>query len=287
MSGAGRRPTPLDEATLISRAALENVPPDPADGFFQRGCWLRRVNGDPAIVLGGGRALLLEIAHPLVAAGVAEHSNFRSDPFGRMQRTLRAMSAITFEDRASGLAAIRAIDRAHAAVRGTLARDVGRFRAGTAYCAADPEAMRWVWATLVDTAVTVYRHFVADLSAGELDAYYADHTGVARLLGIPGTILPATWPEFERWFDSMIDGEELAVDDRAREIADALLNASLPADNAKAVRILTTALLPQGLRDDFGLDWNDEKAERFAALVRSVQSLRRRGGAVDAEPDPG
>jgi uncharacterized protein (DUF2236 family) len=285
---SGDRPTlPLEDAELIARAGIENLPRDPADGFFQPGCWLHRVSRDPAIVLGGGRALLLEVAHPVVAAGVAEHSNFRRDPFGRMQRTLRAMSAITFEDRASGFAAVRAIERVHASVRGAFTQEIGVFRAGTPYSAADPHAMRWVWATLVDTAVAVYRLFVGDLSDDALDAYYTDHTGVARLLGIPGAILPASWPEFERWFESVIDGEELAVDDRAREIADAVLHAPLPEANTKAVRILTTALLPERLREAFGLDWNDAKAERFAALVRSVRGLRRQGGAVDAEPDRG
>jgi uncharacterized protein (DUF2236 family) len=222
-----------------------------------------------------------------VAAGVAEHSNFRGDPFGRLHRTLRAMSAITFEDRAAGFAAVRSIERAHAAVRGTLDRDVGMFPAGTVYSANDPESMRWVWATLVDTAVTMYRHFVAELAAAELAAYYSDHRSIARLLGIPEAILPPTWPEFEGWFAATVAGDVLAVDDRAREIADAVLGSSLPTADAKAIRILTTGLLPEHLRRAFGLDWNPEKEARFAGLIGSVRGLRRSENAVDAEPDPG
>jgi len=285
MPVAESRSAPLDDAALLARAGLENLPRDPAQGFFRADSWLRRVNAEPVIVLGGGRALLLEIAHPWVAAGVAEHSDFRRDPLGRMQRTLGAMSAIVFQDRGAGLAAVRSIEAAHAGVRGTIVRHVGGECVETVYAASDPEAMRWVWATLVDTAVVVYRHFVAELSAEALEGYYADQAGVARLLGIPGEILPADWPDFERWFESMIDGGELAVDDRAREIAAAVLHGPLPEANARAVRILTTALLPERLREAFGLDWNAARAERFAALVRSVRRLRDPAGAVDGGPE--
>jgi uncharacterized protein (DUF2236 family) len=231
--------------------------------------------------------LLLEIAHPLVAAGVAEHSNFRGDPFGRLQRTLGAMRAITFGDRTAGFAAVRAIERAHAVVHGTLAKDVGIFRAGTAYSASDPESMRWVWATLVETAVTMHRRFVGELASEAVSAYYADHLGVARLLGIPAAILPASWTEFETWFDDTIAGDALAVDERARDIADAVLQGSLPAADAKVIRILTTGLLPERLRRAFGLEWNDAKAERFAKLIASVRGLRSGAAALDGESEPG
>ena len=75
-------PLPADDAELLAFAGLSDPPP-PDEGLFRRGCWLRRVSAEPVLLFGGGRALLLEIAHPLVAAGVAEHSSYRSDPFGR------------------------------------------------------------------------------------------------------------------------------------------------------------------------------------------------------------
>jgi len=85
----------------------------------------------------------------------------------------------------------------------------------------------------------------------------------------------------------MLGGEELAVDDRAREIAHAVLHAPMSDANAKAVRILTAALLPENLRSAFRLEWNDAKAERFEALIRSVRGLRADTGTVDAGRDPG
>jgi len=276
------RPGEPDDAALLQRAAFGDLPSDPADGFFQPDCWLRRISGQPVAILGGGRALLLEIAHPVVAAGVAEHSNFRRDPFGRLQRTLGAMRAITFEDRASGFAAVRAIERAHAVVHGTFDRPVGRHAAGSAYSAADPDAKRWVWATLVDTAAAVYRRFVGDLSAPALEAYYADYCAIARLLGVPAQQVPPSWEAFEAWFSSTLSGDTLHVDDRALEIAGAVLHGPLPEQDAKAVRLFTTALLPDRLRRDFGLDWSEARQARFRALEVSVRALR---GGVDAEPE--
>ena len=88
---------PEDDADLLAHAQPEG-PDAGARGLFRDDSWLRRVSGAPVAIFGGGRALLLEVAHPFVAAGVAEHSAYRTDPFGRLQRTLAAMQAITFGD---------------------------------------------------------------------------------------------------------------------------------------------------------------------------------------------
>ncbi len=76
-----------DDEELLRRAGIVDPPPA-IEGLFHEGCWLRKISREKVLLFGGGRALLLEVAHPLVAAGVADHSNFREDPFGRLQRTL-------------------------------------------------------------------------------------------------------------------------------------------------------------------------------------------------------
>ncbi|MFQ5416982.1 MAG: oxygenase MpaB family protein [Myxococcota bacterium] len=174
---------------------------------------------------------------------------------------LAAMSAITFGDRSAALAAARAIERAHAAVAGTLPHDVGRYRAGSCYSALDPEAAA--------------------------EEYYADHCAIARLLGIPRTRLPASWRAFGRYFEGMLSGGDLAADDTAREIAQSVLSTAAGRD-AEIARIFTTALLPPVLRDAYGLRWRPEHEARFAALVRSVGGLRRAepvAPSVDADPE--
>jgi len=274
----------LDDAALLARAAIARLPEDPASGLFEPDCWLRRISGESVVLLGGGRALLLEVAHPVVAAGVAEHSDFRADPFGRLERTLAALRAITFLDRAAALAAVREFEHAHTRVVGVLPGDGSSRRAGTPYSAADPDARRWVWASLVDSAVAIYECFVADLEPAALEAYYRDHCAIARLLGIPAERLPPDWPGFRAFFDRTVDGDELVVDDRAREIAAAVLAPPAGTANAKLVRILTAALLPEPLRSAYGLDWGPEKERRFESLVASVRRLRGRDpGATDAE----
>jgi uncharacterized protein (DUF2236 family) len=271
------RPLPADDEALLALAGLD-VLAAPADGLFREDGWLRRVSREPVLLFGGGRALLLEVAHPLVAAGVAEHSAFRQDPFGRLQRTLAAMSALTFGTRDEALEAARSVERAHRRVRGTLPEAVGPFAAGTPYSGRDPELVRWVWATLVDTALAVYRDFVGPLSAEAVQDHYRDQCVIARLLGVPPEILPPDAPAFRAWFDAALEGDVLCVGSAGREIAEAVLDA--PAATGGPVRTITAALLPPRLRDAFGLRWSPERAARYRGLADAVRGLRR--GPVDA-----
>ena len=107
-------------------------------------------------MLGGGRALLMQVAHPLIAAGVAAHSGFQQAPLTRLTRTLELMLTIVFADGRDALAAVRAIARVHRRVHGRLETAVGPFRRGTPYDAADPALLLWVHATLVDSALVAY-----------------------------------------------------------------------------------------------------------------------------------
>jgi uncharacterized protein (DUF2236 family) len=261
---------PEDDEALLARAGLGELPPA-EEGLFREGCWLRRVSGEPVLLFGGGRALLLEVAHPLVAAGVAAHSQFRSDPFGRLQRTLDAMSAITFRDRATALAAARSVERTHTRVVGRLSYTTARLPQGTPYAGRQPDLMFWVWATLVDTAAAMYERFVEPLAPEALDAYYADHRVVARILGVPEALVPATWPGFRAGFDAILDSDTLEVTPEAREIADAVLGVP----GLGPARLVTAGLLPPRLRDAFGLSWSDENERALEDLSTSVRGLRR------------
>jgi uncharacterized protein (DUF2236 family) len=265
---------PDDDAGLLALAGVQDPPP-PEEGLFRRGCWLRRVSGEPVLLFGGGRALLLEVAHPLVAAGVAEHSSYRTDPFGRLQRTLEAMSAIVFRERAAALAAARGVERVHARVTGVLAEPAGRFAAGTRYSARDPELMLWVWATLVDTALEVYQRFVEPLAPEARDAYYADHRCVARVLGVPDAVVPETWGDFRAWFDAQVESDALAVTPAGHAIAASVLEPAAAIADARRLRLITTGLLPPRLREAFGLAWDEASNAKLAALCASVRALRR------------
>jgi uncharacterized protein (DUF2236 family) len=265
--------TANDDEALLARSGIVELPPAHV-GLFRSDGWLRRINAEPSLLFGGGRALLLEVAHPLVAAGVAEHSNFRGDPFGRLQRTLDAMRTIAFGDRRAALGAARSVERAHGRVHGVLAADAGRYPAGTPYSGRDPEPVRWVWATLVDTALQVYQEFVAPLSDAACEAYYAEQCGIGRLLGVPAADVPPDHAAFRAWFDAYVESDALCVTPVSQEIAAAVLAPQGGFSDGGRVRLITAALLPERLRDAFGLRFEAAQRARFDSLLRSVRSLR-------------
>lgn len=267
---------PLDDDALLAQAGIDPSLPV-AEGLFRAEGWLRRIHAEQALLFGGGRALLLEVAHPLVAAGVAEHSRFRTDPLGRLRRTLDAMHAIGFGDRTAALAAARSVERAHARVHGRLAEGAGAWPAGTPYHGREVALVIWVWATLVDSALCVYERFVAPLSSEARETYYTEQCVIARLLGAPRESLPADHAAFRAWFDGCVAGDALCVTPVAREIADAVLTPPPGVADAAMVRLITAALLPERLRADFGLSFEAAECTRFDALVASVRKLRAAG----------
>src|SRR5216117_2677814 len=123
------------------RAACRRTVIDPRRGLFGPESVVRRVNREAVLLLGGGRALLLQVAHPLVAAGVAAHSRFRQRPLERLWRTLDLMLTLVFADAARAIGAVREIEHVHARVRGVLDAGVGPFARGTPYDASEPRLL--------------------------------------------------------------------------------------------------------------------------------------------------
>ena len=234
------------------------------------------------LIFGGGRALLLEVAHPLVAAGVAQHSDFRRDPFGRLQRTLAAMSTLVFRERTAALAAARSVERAHLRVTGTLAAAAGKYAAGTVYRGRDPELMRWVWATLLDTALVVYQRFVDPLSPEALASYHLEQAALARVLGVPAALVPDRPESFQEFMAETLEGSVLFVTAEAREIAQAVLGTQAGAWS-DTVRLLAVGLLPDRLRREFELPWDAGREDALQALEGQVRTSRSQApGPVDA-----
>lgn len=216
----------------------------------------RRVHHEAALLLGGGRALMMQIAHPLVAEGVARFSNFRKDPLGRLWRTLELTLTVSFRSAAEAVAAVNAIDRAHARVHGELSERVGPFPAGTRFDGLDPDLMFWVHATLVDSAMLVYERFVAPLTAAEKTAYYEESKVTARMMGIDEARIPRTLTEFRKYMREMLRSDTLSVGTAGRDVANAVLYPSRPAGLSPALlpaRLLTFEILPPVLRERFGL----------------------------------
>jgi uncharacterized protein (DUF2236 family) len=218
---------------------------------------IRRIGNTPVTpFLGGGAAVLLQVAHPLVAAGVTAHSDYDARLWYRLARTMRALYLVTFGTRAEAEEAADAVRAVHAFVHGVTAEDLGPFPAGTAYSANDPELMLWVHATLVHSSLAAYERFEHRLSRADQACYYRDMAGVAELFGTPPEVLPPTLDDFDAYLAAKLAGPEITVTRPARAIARVVLEAPLPTPMrvlAPAHRLATAALLPSCLREEYGL----------------------------------
>ncbi len=240
-----------------------------ASGLFGPETVTWTVNRELVLLAGGGRALLLQVAHPLVAAGVEQHSDYRRDPWGRLYRTLDLTTKIAFGDaEIAGRAADR-VWRTHGRVHGVSAE-------GAPYDARDPALLTWVWATLVDTALLVYERSVRPLAPGELARYHAEQVRFAEAFGVPPGHAPADPAAFRAYWERMV-AEELHVTDAARAVARSTLSPpGLPAPARLAFRalgVVTAGLLPPPVRADYGFGWGAGRARAMRAGARATRTL--------------
>ena len=245
------------------------------DGYFAPESVIRRVGNSPLTpFLGGGPATLLQVAHPLVAAGVVLHSDYREDLWRRLGRTLRALYLITYGTREEADRAAEAVQAVHARVHGWIDVQLGCFPPGTRYSAADPELMLWVHATLIEASLTVYQRFVRVLSTAEQERYYQEMALVARLFGTPAAVIPRSLADFRDYFAAQLAGKAITVTPPSREVAAVILEAPLPPPLRLLVpahRLSTAGLLPPRLRHEYGLHWTPLHA---LALPLAARSLR-------------
>src|SRR5262245_16747981 len=190
-----------------------------------------KLHREVALLTGWGRAILLQIAHPLIAQGVAEHSAFAAGSWGRVRRlrqTLASMLALTFGDAQEVARAADGINRIHDRVHGTIPVGHSRFPAGTAYSAHDPDLLAWVHVTLLDSFLLAYELFVGPLKDEERDRYCAEATRIEPLLGIPPGRLPLSHAALVDAVRTKLESGEIAVGNAARTIARQVLDPPLP-----------------------------------------------------------
>jgi len=217
---------------------------------------LRRVAGEPALILGAPRALLMQVAHPKIAAAVADHSDFQGRPWLRLWKTLDAMVLLVFGSEQQRRRALAAVRRTHDRVRGRLRDDGGTWRAGTAYTAHDTAAQAWVVLTLADTSEVVFERLVRRFHPGEREALWADWRALGRTFGIPSRLLPEPYDGYRTRLRETLDGDLLAVTDTTRALAEAILRpklALLPRGIWEPAVSFTSGLLPARLRVAYGL----------------------------------
>jgi uncharacterized protein (DUF2236 family) len=248
-------------------------------GYFDEDSMLRRIHRERALALSGPRALLMQAAHPLAVSGLLAHTSALDEPYERLARTARTLGTIGFGSRAEADAASRRVRAMHRRVRGELAEAVGPYPAGTPYRADDPELLLWVLFTLVDSALVVYRKYVASLTREEEAAYWEDYKVVGRLFGLRDDELPATIDDLDAYRRRMLAGDRLFVTDWARRQAKRIvLDPPLPWQArplVETVNFVTVALLPDEIRRQYEFSSLPPVLVRKAVVAGGAEYVKR------------
>jgi uncharacterized protein (DUF2236 family) len=235
-----------------------------------------RIHKEGIILLSGPCALLMQLAHPLIAAAIYEHSLVMSHPFHRAVHTIRLTQRKALGSDNVARHAARTINRLHAHVHGTLAADAGAYSKGTPYRAQDPQLLLWVHATLVVSALRIYELFIGPLSDGEKEQYYQETKARVCLLGLPLHMMPRTLVDLEQYIDEMLHSNRLAVTPQARQLVQKVLfpsSSPLIRSLAQFNLFVTSALLPPSIREMFGLQWNERQQHDFDRLASGLRAI--------------
>jgi uncharacterized protein (DUF2236 family) len=241
----------------------------------------RQINAERFVLLAWTRAVLLQLAHPLIAAGVYDHSGFRTTPFAalkRLRHTVQAMLTLTFGDDFGRARTIERVRAVHKRVHGTLPVGVGPYPAGTPYSAEDPALVLWVHATLIDSIASFYELVAGPLSPEERNAFCAEAAPVAAALGAPNRRIPLSWHELQTYMRHGHDSGQLVVGAQSRELAGYLLAPPFGLLGSWGVslnRIVTLGILPAGIRQQYGFDWTDASQRSFTRTLATLRLTRR------------
>ncbi len=232
-----------DVSGLVERSAAayaSSVPEHPADdGFFGPGSVTWRLTTDLSSPIGGLRALMVQALHPLAMAGVDQHSDWRSDPVGRLAATSSYLTIVSVGDKATAERVSERVRRIHEHVRGV------DTVTGQPYAAGDPALLLWVHAAFVDSNIAAAQLFGSPLTAVDADRYVAEMVAAAKLVGVPTDMVPASVAELERYIESV--RPILRATPAARESMAYLLD-------------------PPGLDPDVAEIWQDSREGTIASL---------------------
>lgn len=237
-----------------------------------------RVHREMAVLLGWTSAILFQLAHPLVARAVADHSGFRGGwaaPWRRLARTLDAMLALTFGPEADAERAARGINAIHDRVHGPVPPHEGGLTPRASYSAHDPDLLAWVHLTCVDGFLRAYVTFVAPLTADERDRYCAEAAAIEPMLGIPPGRLPRTWAAVQAEIAARVASGEIVVGPTARTLATDILRPPglrLAGPMLAPLRLATAGLLWPAIRESYGLTWGPRHARALRVLAHAVRA---------------
>jgi uncharacterized protein (DUF2236 family) len=256
------RPMPLRDSTR-----------DP--GLFGPGSVTWHVMREPLLILGAGRALLMQAAHPLVAQGALDHSGFDRDPYGRLERTIEWVTLVCFGTTAEASRATRQVKALHRRVSGRLPDSAAteRVAGGTPYSAADHDLLRWVHATFVDTMLVTHDALVGGLDEDERDGFTREWDAVAALMGVPRRLLWRDAAALRRYVARQVERGPAEPGPSSRAVADTVLHppvgSALMRPGMDMLGFVATGLLPRRVREGYGIPWGPahEAAHRTVRLT--------------------
>jgi uncharacterized protein (DUF2236 family) len=265
--------TQYAEATdLVERhaaAVIRAVPEAPGRGYFAPGCVAWRVSADLASPVAGLRALLLQALHPLAMAGVDQHSDWRSDPVGRLAATSSYLATLLYGDKDVAELAASRVRRIHESVQGV------EPETGRPYAATDPALLLWVHAALVDSGIACCALLGEQLSAADADRYAAEMVVAARLVGVPEHMVPSTASALAAYIESV--RPDLRATAAAKESMGYLLDPpGLDEEVAEIwqdIREAAVASLPGWATDHYGLSVAPLTAQRRAEIRQALGVL--------------
>ncbi len=271
-----------DSPLYVDRPALERTlekirakVKNPKEGLFGPDSMVWKIYPQMILGIGGGKALLLQTAHPFVAHAVEQHSKFRTDPHGRGTRTFTALFAWLYGDLDSAFKAARRVHALHGTLTGQIPNQVGPFAKGSTYEANLQDALFWVHATLWETPIQAYELVVGKLSAKEKEQYYQESKLFAYLFGVEDAIIPPTWNDFLEYCEQMYESEILTVDSVSLEIADFVLRPPKPSLQGVVdwYKIITAGLMHERIRHQyrFKYGWLEEKI--FENSIRAMRAI--------------
>jgi uncharacterized protein (DUF2236 family) len=218
-------------------------------GYFGPDSVAWRLHADPTMLAGGMRALLVQALEPRAMAGVEQHSRYRADPWGRLQRTTEFVFLTTYGDRATAETACEKVRKVHERIRGV---DPAT---GRAYSASDPDLLLWIHAVEVHSFVAAYRAYAGRLDDEDADRYVAEMVRVAEMVELPAGMAPRTMDELREYLRAV---DTLQITPAAREGMRTIFFPPMPL----ALRPLwaipstaTLAILPRVARRLYGLPW--------------------------------
>jgi uncharacterized protein (DUF2236 family) len=235
---------------------------------------------EPLLILGGGRALLMQAANPLVAQGAIDFSAYAADPFGRLMRTIHWVTMVTFGTTDEALEASEVVNGMHRRVRGSLPGDHATRvqRKGTQYDALDGELLRWVHASFVDTMLVTHDALVGGLTAADRTCFVREWDAVAAVMHVPHTLLWRTHGDLRAYVDRQVARGVALPGAGSRLVSKTVLRPPLPSPWLRpgwdVVAFTTVGLLPAEVRRAYGITWTPAHSAAHRALCLSLRRSR-------------